>query len=83
LDQLALFDKILNMKNSEIDKSRKTLTEGLEKLYSTNDIVSKLKIEMTKLQPKLEEQCVKTEGFLKRLAKEREEANVVEQEVLA
>lgn len=59
------------------------MTEGLEKLYSTNDIVTKLKIEMTKLQPKLEEQCVKTEEFLKRLAKEKEDANVVEQEVLA
>ncbi len=53
LDQLALFNSILNLKNSEIDASRKILTEGLEKLYSTNDIVAKLKIEMTKLQPKL------------------------------
>ena len=53
LDQLALFGNILNLKNREIEKSRKTLTEGIEKLYSTNDIVSKLKIEMTKLQPKL------------------------------
>jgi dynein heavy chain len=61
LDQLALFSSILNLKNNEIDASRKILTEGLEKLYSTNDIVTKLKIEMTKLQPKLEEQCVKTE----------------------
>jgi dynein heavy chain, axonemal len=60
LDQLALFSNILNLKNKEIEKSRKILTEGLEKLYSTNDIVSKLKIEMTKLQPKLEEQCIKT-----------------------
>jgi len=72
LDQLALFDKILNLKNKEIEKSRKILTEGLEKLYSTNDIVAKLKIEMTKLQPKLEEQCVKTEAFLKKLAIEKE-----------
>lgn len=45
--------------------------------------MAKLKIEMTKLQPKLEEQCVKTEQFLIRLAKEKEDANVVEQEVLA
>ena len=79
LDQLALFGSILGLKNSEIDANRKILTEGLEKLYSTNDIVAKLKIEMTKLQPKLEEQCVKTEQFLVRLAKEKEEANVVEQ----
>jgi hypothetical protein len=38
---------------------------------------------MTKLQPKLEEQAIKTEEFLVRLAKEKEDANVVEQEVLA
>lgn len=83
MDQLALFSSILNLKNNEIDASKKILTEGLEKLYSTNDIVTKLKIEMTKMQPKLEEQCVKTEEFLKRLAKEKEDANVVEQEVMA
>jgi hypothetical protein len=32
---------------------------------------------MTKMQPKLEEQCVKTEEFLKRLAKEKADANIV------
>ena len=42
-------------------ENRKVLTEGLEKLYSTNDVVAKLKIEMTKLQPQLAEQCIKTE----------------------
>ncbi len=44
LDQLALFGSILNLKNNEIDANRKILTEGLEKLYSTNDIVAKLKV---------------------------------------
>ena len=83
LDQLALFSSILTSKNNEIDNSRKILTEGLEKLYSTNDIVTKLKIEMTKLKPKLEDQCIKTDDFLVRLAKEKEEANVVEEEVMA
>lgn len=37
---------------------------------------------MTKLQPKLEEQCVKTDDFLKRLAIDKEAANVVEKDVL-
>ena len=36
---------------------------------------------MTKLQPQLAEQCIKTEEFLKRLAIDKEEANVVEKEV--
>ncbi len=40
-------------KKKEIDTNRRTLTDGLEKLYATNEIVSKLKVEMTKLQPKL------------------------------
>lgn len=38
---------------------------------------------MTKLQPKLEEQCIKTEAFLQKLAVEKEEANKVEEEVQA
>jgi hypothetical protein len=53
LDQLELFNLTLLHKKKEIDTNRRTLTDGLEKLYATNEIVSKLKVEMTKLQPKL------------------------------
>ncbi len=34
---------------------------------------------MTKLQPKLQEQAVKTDEFLKRLAVDKQQANLVEQ----
>ena len=81
LDQLQLFNDILNQKHQQIEKNKKTLADGLDKLYSTNDIVGKLKVQMTKLQPQLAEQCIKTEEFLKRLAIDKEEANVVEKQV--
>lgn len=44
LDQLELFNDVLTYKNKELEQSHKILSEGLEKLYSTNDIVAKLKI---------------------------------------
>ena len=44
LDQLELFNDVLNLKNQEMERNKKILSEGLEKLYSTNDIVAKLKV---------------------------------------
>ena len=38
---------------------------------------------MTKLQPQLEEQATKTDEFLKRLAIDKQQANIVEQDVEA
>lgn len=50
----------------------------MSKLNSTNEIVSKLKGEMKKLQPVLEEQSIKTEKFLEQLDVDRTKANQVE-----
>lgn len=44
LDQLDLFNDVLNLKNKEIEKNKGILTEGIDKLYSTNEIVANLKI---------------------------------------
>jgi dynein heavy chain len=50
----------------------------LEKLYATNEIVAKLQGDMTILKPKLAEQSIKTEEFLKQLAIDTLEASKVE-----
>lgn len=54
LDQLNLYGIILNQKLKEINSLKAKLTEGLNKLYNTNETVGKLKEEMKKLQPVLE-----------------------------
>lgn len=57
---------------------KKKLSDGLDKLKTTNEIVASLKIDMLKLQPQLEEQQVKTEIFMKQLAIDSAEALEVE-----
>ena len=54
LDQLQLYNFILKQKLKEINSLKVKLSEGLNKLYNTNEIVVKLKEEMKKLQPVLE-----------------------------
>jgi len=39
-----LFNDVLKLKNKEIEKNKTILSEGIDKLYSTNDIVANLKV---------------------------------------
>ena len=77
LDQLYLYGILLKRKMDQMTLLRNKLSEGLSKLHSTNEVVSKLKDEMKKLQPVLEEQSIKTEKFLVELDIDRAKANKV------
>jgi dynein heavy chain len=55
LDQISLYSKLLATKREDIGSVKRKLSEGLDKLYATNEVVASLKIEMEELQPKLEE----------------------------
>lgn len=84
LDHIKLYEMLLAEKRDDIEKIKRKLTFGLEKLYATNETVIKLQGEMTILKPQLAEQSVKTEEFLKQLATDtlaasKVEANVQEQ----
>lgn len=81
LDQIMLYTKLLEIKRSQILAQKRKLSEGLDKLYSTKEVVASLKIEMEELQPKLEEQSIKTESFLKQLAIDSAKAGEVEKVV--
>lgn len=78
LDQIKLYSALLALKRDEMGRVKQKLTFGLEKLYSTNEIVAKLQLEMQQLQPKLAEQSIKTEKFLIQLAEDRQKASLVE-----
>lgn len=75
LDQIALFVKLLDRKRNEVGSQKRKLSEGLQKLYSTNQTVAQLKKEMEDLKPRLEEQSVKTELLLKHLEEDSKVAN--------
>jgi dynein heavy chain len=68
LDHIKLYKSLLATKRDEVESIRRKLSFGLEKLYATNEIVAKLQGDMTILKPKLAEQSIKTEEFLKQLA---------------
>ncbi|KAL4470156.1 hypothetical protein ABPG72_009081 [Tetrahymena utriculariae] len=74
LDQIKLYCKLLTKKREEMLSVKKKLSDGLEKLQTTNDIVAQLKIEMEALQPQLEEQQIKTDQFIQQLSIDSAEA---------
>lgn len=51
LDQIKLYQNLLNQRRSQINSQRKKLIDGLEKLYQTNQIVASLQKEMIELEP--------------------------------
>ena len=81
LDQIKLYITILNQKREENNSVRIKLKDGLDKLINTNKLIGDLKIQLTDLQPKLEEQTIKTEKFLTQLAIDSEFANEKEKTV--
>eukprot|EP00825_Cyclidium_porcatum_P006754 TRINITY_DN1337_c0_g1_i4.p1 TRINITY_DN1337_c0_g1~~TRINITY_DN1337_c0_g1_i4.p1 ORF type:complete len:1759 (+),score=318.71 TRINITY_DN1337_c0_g1_i4:667-5943(+) len=81
LDQIFLYKKLLEIKRTSINQIKRKLSEGLEKLQSTNDTVATLKIEMEQLKPQLEEQSVLTEKQMKQVSIDQQEANEVEKVV--
>ena len=81
LDQINLYITILEKKREENSIVRNKLKDGLDKLINTNKLIADLKIQLTDLQPKLEEQTIKTEKFLTQLAIDSEIANEKEKTV--
>ena len=81
LDLINLYIQTLEEKREEIGFSMKRLSNGLSKLHSANDLVAKLKISLTELQPQLEEQSKKVEEALVELEKDSLIAREQEMEV--
>lgn len=75
LDSINLYTTILQKKRNDFNKLIKKLSEGIDKLKSTNVLVAELQVSLKELQPQLEEQTKKTEIFLKKLAEDTEVAN--------
>ena len=55
---------------------------SLQKLFETNSVVDKLKMELVSLEPELEEKSAVTTELMERLAKEQSMADKVRQIVL-
>ena len=84
LDLINLYMQTLEEKREEISFNSKRLSNGLSKLHSANDLVAKLKVNLTELQPQLAEQSKIVDEALVELEKDsliaREQEMVVERD---
>ena len=83
LDLLNVYQTLLKEGRHILQVRIDTLTLGVNKLEETNSVVNKLQKELTTLQPILKSKAKEAETLLKRVAIEKEEAEVVRVRVSA
>ena len=83
LDLINLYTSLLAEKRDELGTARDRLLNGLLKLDETNEVVENMQVELGELQPVLKEKSAATEVLLVQVAKDKEEAAVVEEKVSA
>ena len=77
LDLLNVYKTLLEEGRLILQTRIDTLTLGVNKLEETNTVVNSLQKDLTKLQPVLKEKAKEAEELLKRVAIEKEEAEIV------
>ncbi|XP_068083916.1 dynein axonemal heavy chain 6 [Anabrus simplex] len=83
LELLKLYLSMLDQKKLDTTRMRDRIANGLQKLYETNDVVDKMKDELTALEPELKKKNADTEELMKYLVKEQAQADKVRQVVAA
>ncbi|CAM9395971.1 unnamed protein product [Phaeothamnion confervicola] len=83
LELLGSFRKFLSLKREELDRDRRRLQVGLDKLGSTKEVVSSLQEELTVLQPQLVLTMCEVQDMMTRITADRAEAEVVRVRVAA
>ena len=81
LDLIELYVTMLREKRAEMNLNCSRLGNGVVKLEETNDMVQRLKVELSKLAPVLERKSVDAEQLLKEVAKEQTAASLVKAKV--
>ncbi|XP_077462234.1 dynein axonemal heavy chain 12-like [Stigmatopora argus] len=70
LELMAAFSNLLTMKRDAVMKAKKRYTNGLEKLAFAESQVGEMKLELVKLQPKLEEAQMENDKMMAVIAVE-------------
>lgn len=81
LDLIKLYTSLLAEKRREMDRQIERLLGGVVKLEDTNDTVSKLKTELTSLQPILAQKAKEAGEMLRQVDIDQKEASVVKERV--
>lgn len=82
LELLKLFKRMLSRKTEDTMKLRDRIHNGLKKLYETNALVDRMKVELIAFEPQLQKKSEATNALMKHLATEQAAADQVRQVVL-
>uniref|UniRef100_A0A1B0FG22 AAA+ ATPase domain-containing protein n=1 Tax=Glossina morsitans morsitans TaxID=37546 RepID=A0A1B0FG22_GLOMM len=82
LELLKLYQNLLNVKTQEIINKRKRITNGLNKILETNDIIAVMQRELEIMVPELDEKSATMKQLLEKLAVESKQADQVKEAVL-
>ncbi|XP_074052253.1 dynein axonemal heavy chain 6 isoform X2 [Macrotis lagotis] len=77
LELINLYLSMLNEKKKQLYSARDRVKSGLTKLFETNILVDKMKIELSALEPILKEKSVQVEALMEKLSVDQEQADQV------
>lgn len=77
LELLKLYFIMLKTKSESTHKSKDRISNGLNKIYETNDMIADMKIMLTELKPQLAQKSIDVESLMKNLVVEQEKADKV------
>ncbi|KYO35065.1 hypothetical protein Y1Q_0000966 [Alligator mississippiensis] len=77
LELINLYLKMLTEKRKQLVSARDRVKNGLSKLLETNELVDKMKLDLSALEPVLKEKSVDVEALMEKLAVDQENADQV------
>ncbi|XP_066254312.1 dynein axonemal heavy chain 6 [Euwallacea similis] len=77
LEFIKLYKEMLQDRQDKIAKTRDRITNGLHKLYETNNVIDTMKETLIILEPELAKKSIAVEELMKNLAKEQKSADKV------
>ncbi|XP_060619679.2 dynein axonemal heavy chain 6 isoform X2 [Anolis sagrei] len=77
LELINLYLSMLSEKRKELVSARDRVKNGLTKLLETNELVDKMKLDLSALEPVLKEKSVDVEALMEKLAVDQENADQV------
>ncbi|XP_077201567.1 dynein axonemal heavy chain 6 isoform X2 [Paroedura picta] len=77
LELINLYLTMLSEKRKELVSARDRVKNGLTKLLETNELVDKMKLELSALEPILKEKSIDVEALMEKLAVDQENADQV------
>lgn len=77
LELLKLYHGMLRTRKEKVIKQRERISNGLQKLYETNELIDTMKEELKAMEPILQKKSVAVAELMKNLAKEQTQADTV------